>query len=783
MHTLLVDNYDSYTYNLHQLIAQVTGAEPTVLRHDDPALRGPDPDLSGFDNVVVSPGPGRPDHPGDLAHAAGLLAAPRLPTLGVCLGHQGIALTAGASVAPAPRPRHGHLTRIEHTGKDLFHGLPQHFTGVRYHSLCVADPLPLQLEATAWAEDGVVMGLRHRELPLWGVQFHPESICTEYGPELLANFARLTAEHHATRPTRRPVAPSPARRRAPAAPAARADRTPGPYRLRTRRLGTAVDTEAAFTTLYADRKHAFWLDSSRTAPGLSRFSFLGDAHGPLAEVVRYRAGTGTVEVTASDGTVTHTDGDIFSYLDNELARRHLPDPGTAFDFTCGYVGYFGYELRADLGSPTRHTPAEDDAAWIFADRLLVVDHTADETHLLCLYRPEDPEGMAGAERWLDRTEATLRALPAAPRLPEWPAPGTPAPGHRTEEVSARGEEQYTKDIAVCRDKLHEGESYEICLTDTLHVASAADALTAHLALRRANPAPYAAFLRLGGTEVVCSSPERFLRIRPDGTAETKPVKGTAPRGRTPDEDARLRRDLAADPKTRAENLMIVDLLRNDLGRVCEVGSVTVPRLMHVETYATVHQLVSTVAGTLTPGTTAVGALAACFPGGSMTGAPKLRTMEILDGLETEARGVYSGSLGYFGLAGGADLNIVIRTAIRTAGRWRVGAGGAIVLGSDPEEEYAEMLLKAAAPLRALLRPGAAGAPATHDPSIPDPKGSSTMLDARLLDLLACPLCKAALAPAPSGDSLVCTDTACARSYPVVDDIPVLTLPPADATTA
>ncbi|WP_198539528.1 anthranilate synthase component II, partial [Streptomyces graminilatus] len=195
MKTLLIDNYDSYTYNLFQLIAEVNGEEPTVIRND--ALTSAVDSLlefGKFENVVVSPGPGHPAAPRDFGISARVLAESRIPVLGVCLGHQGIALGESGGVEPAPEPRHGHLSAIRHDERDLFRGLPQNFTAVRYHSLSVREPLPDTLEATAWAEDGVLMGLRHRTRPLWGVQFHPESVLTEYGRRMLMNFRNLTAE-------------------------------------------------------------------------------------------------------------------------------------------------------------------------------------------------------------------------------------------------------------------------------------------------------------------------------------------------------------------------------------------------------------------------------------------------------------------------------------------------------------------------------------------------------------------------------------------------------------
>jgi para-aminobenzoate synthetase len=265
----------------------------------------------------------------------------------------------------------------------------------------------------------------------------------------------------------------------------------------------------------------------------------------------------------------------------------------------------------------------------------------------------------------------------------------------------RSRDQYLEDVETSLDHLLVGDSYEICLTNQVSLYLDVDPLDLYRRLRRANPAPFASYLRLGDLTVLSSSPERFLRVTRDGEAEARPIKGTSRRGSSPDEDAVLAAALAADEKNRAENLMIVDLLRNDLGAVCEVGSVEVPEMMAVETYETVHQLVSSVRGRLRPEANATDAVRSCFPPGSMTGAPKLRTTEILDALEGSPRGVYSGAIGWFGLGGAADLSVAIRTIVLAEGRASIGAGGAIVLDSDPEREWEEMLLKAAAALRAI----------------------------------------------------------------------------------
>jgi len=673
MRTLLIDNYDSFTFNLFQLLAEVNSVEPLVVRNDEATWD--ELERLEFDNVVVSPGPGRPDVEDDFGVCAEAIRRCEKPLLGVCLGLQGIGWVEGGEVGPAPEPMHGRVVEIEHDGSPLFAGIPSPFQATRYHSLALTHPLPPSLRETATA-NGVPMAIEHRTRPQWGVQFHPESIATPQGKRLLANFRDLTP-------------PSQERRVAFVAHESTKSTRPPQMRLKVERLATFPSPEAAFVSLYGESESAFWLDSSRPGPR-ARFSFMGDARGPLAEVITHHLGA---------------DESIFDLLDRrtaELRPAELPD--LPFEFDCGFVGYLGYELKAECGYPSPHTSEHPDACFLLADRLIAFDHEENHTYLLCLHRPDENEA---AEAWLDATARTLAALRAGEESGIGPTcKWGPIPDSSPSTLALnRSRSQYLEDVETSLDHLRAGDSYEICLTNQLSLDCDADLLDLYRRLRRANPAPFSAYLRFGDLAVLSSSPERFLRISRDGEAEARPIKGTSRRGATATEDARLAAALAADEKNRAENLMIVDLLRNDLGAVCEVGSVAVPQMMAVESYETVHQLVSEVRGRLRPGASTLDAVRSCFPPGSMTGAPKKRTTEILDDLEGAARGVYSGAIGWFGLGGAADLSVAIRTLVLGDGRATIGAGGAIVLQSDPEREWEEMLLKAAAPLRAI-DPGA-----------------------------------------------------------------------------
>ncbi len=745
MSTLLVDNYDSYTYNVFHLLASVSGEEPIVIHNDVVSWRA----LSrwDFDAIVLSPGPGHPGRWHDFGVCADILRSSEAPVLGICLGHQGLGHALSGLVGSAPCAMHGRLSQVHHLGSGLFEGLPQDFSVVRYHSLAVSGPIGPEGRVTAWTDDGVVMGIEHRHRPLWGVQFHPESVATEYGRAVVENFYSLARAHRPARAfpsIRSPTAPRARTRRPRPAPV---DGVGAP-RLSVRTFTGAAPTEPLFERLFGACDHAFWLDSADAPSRLAQCSFLGTSAGPERCVLTYDVHEG--HVTRHDAAgVSVEESSIFDVLDRELSARTLPSPeGAARGLLCGFVGYLGYECKADCGSPNAHRSDVPDAVQMLATRVVAVDHVQGLTHLLALGR----EGEAEVQWWLDEAEATVRETLAAsftadggdtsgveetsgvedtggpaeagggPARPGAGAVDGAHPGRSREDGSivgvgtvphsvgdtvsfrcGRGRRQYLADIHRCQAELAAGESYEVCLTDQISTAASPPPFELYRTLRRSNPAPFAAYLKLGDLAVLSSSPERFLSVDRDRVVQARPIKGTARRAEDPDRDAALRAELQRDEKTFAEHLMIVDLLRNDLGRVCTLDSVAVPELMIIESYPTVHQMISTVTGTLEPARTSVECVRACFPGGSMTGAPKLRTMGIIDDIERVARGVYSGAIGYFGLDGVVDLSIVIRTIVMRPGATTIGAGGAIVMQSDPAEEFDEILLKARAPMAALAR--------------------------------------------------------------------------------
>jgi para-aminobenzoate synthetase len=702
MRTLLIDNYDSFSFNLYQLIAEVNRVPPVVVRNDSAPwseIRKLD-----FDNIVISPGPGRPERVQDFGICSEAIRESHMPVLGVCLGHQGIGHLFGGKVDFAARVMHGRPSQIYHTGEDIFKGIPSPFTAIRYHSLHVSE-LSDELEKLAWTEDGILMGLRHKNRQIWGVQFHPESICSEYGRLLLENFRSLTADHLKSHPPRRRITDTGSAKESPdkynIVPEGKGiswdpvNRGGGVingrrFRIHFRRVPMQLDAEQVFMNLYADSCSSFWLDSALVR-GFSRFSYMGDASGPNAEFVSYDLSEKQVTVTRHGKVEVYRES-IFSYLDRMLRERHAAIEGLPFDFNLGYAGYLGYELKADCGGDAAHKSATPDAAFVFADRMIAFDHEENIAFLVCL---DEEAHTDRAKGWIEDMYEKLQNMPA---VRPWKRPRKVRPVMQTARHSSA---EYLEKIRECRKEIRHGESYEICLTNMITQHVNIDPMNTYRALREFNPAPYATYLNFPGVAVLSSSPERFLTIDPNGAVESRPIKGTRPRGKIRDDDENLYQDLRENEKDRSENLMIVDLLRNDLGVVCDIGSVYVSNLFSVESYATVHQLVSTIHGRLRRGISAVQCVQATFPGGSMTGAPKKRSMEIIDRLEEGPRGIYSGSIGFFGLNGSADLSIVIRTIVVTPDDVTVGVGGAIIDLSDPQEELDEVLLKSKALVFAL----------------------------------------------------------------------------------
>ena len=695
MRTLLVDNHDSYTYNVFHLLAAASGEEPVVVNNDAVSWRVLS--RSDFDAFVLSPGPGRPERWHDFGVCRDILRYSEIPVFGICLGHQGIGNLLDGNVDSAPMAMHGRLSHVRHSDTGIFEGIPQDFSVVRYHSLAITGPPGPEGNVTAWADDGVVMGVEHTTRPIWGVQFHPESIATEHGRAIAENFYALASRLRGKpRPQQgRRSGSAPAKREA--SPSTEEARE-APMRLRLREIEGEAPTEHLFERLFAEEENAFWLDSADPPTRLAQCSYLGTSAGRDRALLEYDVDAGEVAVKrARRDTVEHKS--IFDLLDREVAKHAVePPPQLARGLIGGYVGYLGYELKADCGSPNVHSSDMPDALLMLANRVIAVDHVRRCTYVCAVGREDDAE----ADAWLE-----LAATAVAEALADPPAPvPTPAPADPEPHVtfnSGRGRERYLADIASSQAELAAGESYEVCLTDQFSTSTSPDPFVLYRHLRRSNPAPFAAFLKFGDRAIVSSSPERFLSVDRDRRVEARPIKGTISRSDDPVVDAARRDELQDDEKTMAEHLMIVDLLRNDVGRVCDLESVSVPDLMVIEPYATVHQMVSTIQGYLEPGRTPVECVHACFPGGSMTGAPKIRTLEIIDGLEDEARGVYSGAIGYFGLDGSTDLSIVIRTIVMRPGRTTIGAGGAIVMQSDPEDEFDEILLKARAPMAAVAR--------------------------------------------------------------------------------
>ncbi|MEZ2189256.1 chorismate-binding protein [Corynebacterium sp. CCM 9204] len=639
---LLIDNHDSFTHLLGDLIHRATGVAPHILSNNSPRVT---PELiAGADVVVISPGPGSPHSPDDLGASATAIGQNRVPVVGVCLGHQAIALAAGANVERAMHPRHGLVSRVTHDGTGIFTGVPSPIEVVRYHSLDVTAPPP-NVEVLARADDGTIMALRRTDAPQWGVQFHPESIGTDHGVTLLRNMVTLALRHGTpssgteTRCWRRiPVPHPPSARRV-------AEFWRSRYPVLVWLDGAASEPVIAETTAVRD------LPDDPEAPG----------------------------IVAAGHHLVHPSGIPDGKLTEDSSPAHP-------DIVPGAFGVLTYEAS---GGWDGAKVTEVDGS----EQLLVPE---------VLYQC----GPGGAHLTVpaDLPESHFGELIPAHRVRP-PDPLPPAPtvvdGIRMRHNAAT----YREMVERCQRYIECGESYELCLTTSAsaELADAPDPFALFLRLRRLAAAPRAGVLITPDFAVLSVSPERFLTVTA-GVMTASPIKGTRPRGATPEEDTRLADELASSTKDRAENMMIVDLLRNDLARSCIPGTITVPELCAVHTFDKVHQMISTISSRLPVNANSLDAALAAFPPGSMTGAPKQRSMDILAELEGTPRGVYSGCMGWISATGDLDLSVLIRTVAVHGRSLNYGAGGAVTRLSDPAAEWEEVLVKTL-PFRLLLEHG------------------------------------------------------------------------------
>ena len=442
------------------------------------------------------------------------------------------------------------------------------------------------------------------------------------------------------------------------------------------------DSAQLFAPL-ANRPWAVFLDSACHGSQQGRYDIM--AYGPVCTLQTF----GKLTVIKQSGAETTSHDDPFKLLKQQLGPI-LPGIGD-LPFNGGAIGYFAYDLGRRIEKlPVLAADEEQlaDMAIGIYRWAVIVDHQQRQTWLAGYDLDNDLQSSLIAE---------FSSLPETAAVNDFKVLQPPC--------SNMDKAAYAGAFAKIKNYLQEGDCYQVNLTQRFASPCQGDPWFAYRVLRQINAAPFSAYLNYPDVQVLSSSPERFLQVR-NNQVETKPIKGTRPRKQLTADDKQQIADLAASEKDRAENLMIVDLLRNDIGKTCKDGSVKAPVLFAVETFATVHHLVSTVTGQLAPGQQAVDLLRSCFPGGSITGAPKIRAMEVIEELEPNRRGIYCGAIGYIGFDGNMDTNIVIRTLVHNHGTIRFWAGGGIVNDSVMDAEYQECFDKAGALLQLLAEFGA-----------------------------------------------------------------------------
>ncbi len=454
-----------------------------------------------------------------------------------------------------------------------------------------------------------------------------------------------------------------------------------------------MDTPISIFKKVCQEEYTYLLESVEGGENLARYSFIG-----LEPFLRYYCthGTGTIENKDGQQKIT---GEPLGILEGIMDQYRAPKLDGLPRFYGGAVGYFGYDLVRYIEElPNRTTDDLNlpDCHFILTKLVLVFDHVRHKVKIVVNTQP-------GSDPTISYYDA-LNRINAVIKLINEPQPAVNGPSRVVGPaafVSNMPKEEFINKVEKAKEYIRAGDIFQVVLSQRLKMPLQGDPFDIYRTLRTVNPAPYLYYLNFGGTVIIGSSPEMLVRVE-DGIIQTCPIAGTRPRGRTPAEDLALAKELLADEKEKAEHVMLVDLGRNDLGRVCAYGSIEINGFMEIERYSHVMHIVSTVTGRLKPGQTSFDALRACFPAGTVSGAPKVRAMEIIEELEPTRRGVYAGAIGYFGFTGNMDTCITIRTILVHEGMTYVQAGAGIVADSQPEREYDETINKAKALLETLM---------------------------------------------------------------------------------
>ena len=451
-----------------------------------------------------------------------------------------------------------------------------------------------------------------------------------------------------------------------------------------------LDTPLSLYLKLANKPYSYLLESVQGGERFGRYSFIG-----LPAAIRITVRGKDITITTPTGeTVQNADNPLDFIKNYQSQFKVAPLPGLP-RFTGGLAGYFGYDTVRYIESRLAKTHKQDvlgtpDILLMLTEQLVVVDNLSGKLIFIVYANPEQPNAYARARQRLQELTQLLRQPVEIPRAPQFPP---------QQAVSEFGEEAYKQAVEKAKRYIFDGDIMQVVPSQRMSQPFPASPLNLYRVLRSINPSPYMFYYDMGDHQVVGASPEILVRLEGDNVT-VRPIAGTRPRGKTPQEDAMLAQELLADPKELAEHLMLIDLGRNDVGRVARQGTVKLTEKMVIERYSHVMHIVSNVEGTLKPGLDAIAVLKATFPAGTVSGAPKVRAMEIIDELEPTKRGIYAGAVGYLGFNGDMDLAIAIRTAVIKAGTLYVQSGGGLVADSVPASEWTETQNKARAVLRA-----------------------------------------------------------------------------------